>query len=84
MTISSVNLKKRIWHNSRQEVEFEPDEADPRFTTDTSTLLDEAQGQSAEDVMYAYVEAFKNSDADAMRSLVTTGTAREQFVVRTV
>ena len=38
----------------------------------------ESTSQSAEDVMYAYVEALKNSDAEAMRSLVT-GTVREQF-----
>ena len=51
------------------EAEFEP-EVDQSFTTDTSTLLDD-NGQSAEDVMYAYVEAVKNLDGDAMRSLAT-------------
>ena len=58
------------------EVEFEPD-ANRDVTTDTSTLLDD-EGQSAEDVMYAYVEAFKKLDANAMHPLVT-GTARELF-----
>ena len=58
------------------EVDFEL-KADRGVTTDTSTLLDDT-GQSAEDVMYAYVEALKNSDADVMRSLVT-GTVKEQF-----
>lgn len=58
------------------ELEPEP-EADQEFSTDVSALLDDT-GQSAEDVMYAYVEAVKNVDADAMRSLVT-GTVREQF-----
>ena len=58
------------------ELEPEP-EADQEFSTDISTLLDDT-GQSAEDVMYAYVEAVKNVDADTMRSLVT-GTVKEQF-----
>ena len=58
------------------EVEPEP-EADQSFTVDTS-MSPESTSQSAEDVMYAYVEALKNSDAEAMRSLVT-GTVREQF-----
>ena len=48
------------------EMDFEPD-AEESFTADTSTLLDGA-GQSAEDVMYAYVEAVKNLDGDAIRS----------------
>ena len=58
------------------EVEFEP-EVDQNSTVDTS-MSPESTSQSAEDVMYAYVEALKNSDADAMRSLVT-GTVKEQF-----
>ena len=58
------------------EVEFEP-EVDQNFTVDTP-ISPESTSQSAKDVMYAYVEALKNSDADAMRSLVT-GTVREQF-----
>ena len=62
------------------EVDFDPD-AEKSLTTDISTLLDDT-GQSAEDVMYAYVEAFKNLDANAMRPLVT-GTARELFEGRT-
>lgn len=58
------------------ETEFELD-AEPEAPTDTSASS-ESTSQSAEDVMYAYVEALKNSDADAMRSLVT-GTVKEQF-----
>ena len=58
------------------EVEFEP-EVDQSFTVDTS-MSPKSASQSAEDVMYAYVEALKNSDPNAMRSLVT-GTVREQF-----
>ena len=38
--------------------------------TDTSALSEDI-GPSAEDVMYAYVEAFRNSDLEAMRSLST-------------
>ena len=45
-------------------------DTDQNFTTDTSTLLDN-RGQSAEDVMYAFVEAFRTSDYKAMRSLLT-------------
>ena len=45
-------------------------DAEEGLTADTSTLLDDA-GQSAEDVMYAYVEAIKNLDGDAMRPLAT-------------
>ena len=40
------------------------------FTTDTS-VLSESTNQSAEDVMYAYVEAFRDSDFEAMSSLGT-------------
>ena len=56
------------------ESELDPEES---LTTDTS-VSPESAGQSAEDVMYAYVEAIKNVDADTMRSLVT-GTVKEQF-----
>ena len=56
--------------------EFEIEEDLSPFT-DISTLLDD-EGQLAEDVMNAYVEAFKNVDADAMLSLMT-GTAKEEF-----
>ncbi|MYE91318.1 sigma-70 family RNA polymerase sigma factor [Candidatus Poribacteria bacterium] len=51
------------------ETEFEPD-TDHALFVDTSTLLDDT-GQSAEDVMYAYVEAVKNLDDDAMLPLMT-------------
>ena len=56
------------------EVDFDPDEEDS-LTTDTSTLLDDA-GQSAEDVMDAYVEAWRNADFEAMRPLLTTDMRR--------
>ena len=51
------------------EADFDLD-AEESLTADTSTLLDDT-GQSAEDVMYAYVEAVKNLDVDAIRSLAT-------------
>ena len=51
------------------ETEFEPDaEEDP--TTDTSMLLDDT-GQSAEDVMHAFMEAWRNSDFEAIHPLLT-------------
>ena len=56
------------------EVEFDP-EADQDFSTDISTLLDD-EGQSAEDVMYAYVEAWRNSDFKAMHPLLTADMRR--------
>ena len=59
------------------EVEFES-EADQGFSTDISTLLDD-EGQSPEDVMYAYVEAVKNLDDDAVRSLVTEEFLRDGY-----
>ena len=51
------------------EVEFDPDEEES-LAADTSTLLDDT-GQSAEDVMNAFMEAFRTSDFKAMRSLLT-------------
>ncbi len=51
------------------ETEFEP-EADQSFTTDTSASS-ENTNQSAEDVMYAYLEAVRNSDSRAMHLLMT-------------
>ena len=56
------------------EAEFEP-EVDQDFTTDTSTLLDDT-GQSPKDVMYAYAEAWRNSDLEAMRPLLTKNMSR--------
>ena len=56
------------------EGEFEPD-IEQSLTTDTSTLLDD-KGQSAEDVMYAYVEAWRNSDFKAMHPLLTADMRR--------
>ena len=49
--------------------EFELD-AEQNFTTDTSALS-ENTNQSAEDVMYAYLEAVRNSDSRAMHLLMT-------------
>ena len=52
------------------EVEFEPEaEAEQSVPANTSTLLDD-EGQSAEDVMYAFVEAWRNSDFETMRPLL--------------
>ena len=62
------------------EVEFEPN-TDHALSAGTSTLLDDA-GQSAEDVMYAYVEAVKNLDGDAIRSLATEEFLRSSHDVR--
>ena len=45
------------------EVEFQPD-SEQRVTTDISMLLDD-EGRSAEDVMNAYLEAYKNLDFKA-------------------
>ena len=53
-------------------------ETDQSFTTDTSTLLDD-KGQPPEDVMYAYVEAVKNLDGNAMRPLVTEEVMRRDY-----
>ncbi len=62
------------------ETEFDPD-AEESLTTDTSTLLDDT-GQSAKDVMYAYVEAVKSLDVDAIRSLTTEEFLRSSYDVR--
>ena len=51
------------------ETEFELD-ADQSLTTDTSASS-ESMGQSAEDVMDAYLEAYRNFDSDVMSSLMT-------------
>ena len=51
------------------EGESEPD-IEQSLTTDTSTLLDD-NGQSAEDVMNEFVEAWRYSDFEAMRPLLT-------------
>ena len=51
------------------EGESEPD-IEQSLTTDTSTLLDD-NGQSAEDVMYAFVEALRISDIEAILPLLT-------------
>ena len=46
------------------------------FTTDIS-VLSESTGQSAEDVMYAYLEGWRNLDHKAMGSLMTEQYRRE-------
>ena len=51
------------------ETEFEP-EAEQDFTTDISVSSDSIT-QSAEDVMYAYLKAYRNADGDALGSLMT-------------
>ena len=51
------------------EPEFERD-IDQGFTTDISASSD-STSQSAEDVMYAYLEAYRNSDNDVLESLMT-------------
>ena len=58
------------------EAEFEP-EADQGLSTDTFMLLDDA-GRSAEDVINAYLEAYKNLDFKAALPLVT-GAVREDI-----
>ena len=51
------------------ETEFDLD-AEQDFTTDISASSD-STSQSAEDVMYAYLEAYRNFDNDALESLMT-------------
>ena len=51
------------------ETEFEPG-TEQDFTTDISASSD-STSQSAEDVMYAYLEAYRNFDDDALGSLMT-------------
>ena len=58
------------------EVEFEPD-ADQSLITDTSALLDDT-GQSAEDVMYTFMEAWRNADFEAILPLLTETLKRDE------
>ena len=58
------------------EVEFEP-EADQSLIADTSALLDDT-GQAAEDVMNAFVEAFRNSDTETILPLLTETLRRDE------
>ncbi len=51
------------------ETEFELD-AEQDLTTDISVSSD-STNQSAEDVMYAYLEAYRNADGDVLGSLMT-------------
>ena len=69
MTICSLNSTKRILAQFATETEFDLD-TEWDFTTDTS-VSSESTNQSAEDVMYAYVEAVRDSDFEAMSSLGT-------------
>ena len=58
------------------EAEFEI-ETDPDLFADISTLLDD-EGQLAEDVMNAYVEALRSLDVEVLLTLMT-GAAKEAF-----
>ncbi len=58
------------------EAEFQPD-SEQSVAMDTSILLDD-EGRSAEDVMNAYLEAYKNLDFRAALPLVT-GSVREDI-----
>ena len=58
------------------EVEFEPD-ADQSLITDTSALLDD-MGQSAEEVMYTFMEAWRNADFEAVLPLLTETLKRDE------
>ena len=51
--------------------------ADLSLSTDISALLDD-EGQYAEDVMNAYVEALRSLDGEGIRTLMT-GAAKEEF-----
>ena len=58
------------------DAEFEI-ETDPDLFTDISTLLDD-EGQLAEDVMNAYMEALRSLDVEVLLTLMT-GAAKEAF-----
>lgn len=58
------------------DAEFDMD-TDPDLFADISTLLDD-EGQLAEDVMNAYVDALRNLDTEGLLSLMT-GAAKEEF-----
>ena len=58
------------------EVKFEP-EADQGLIADTSDLLDDT-GQAAEDVMNAFVEAFRDSDIETILPLLTENLRRDE------
>ena len=57
-------------------VEFEPD-ANQSLIADTSGLLDD-MGQSAEEVMYTFMEAWRNADFEAMLPLLTETLKRDE------
>ena len=81
---TEVELSDDFWEQSAETdtTEFTIEEVveaetDQGFSTDRSTLLDD-EGRSAEDVMNAYLEAYRNVDTDTMRSLLI-GIAKEGF-----
>ena len=58
------------------DVKFEPD-VDQSLITDTSTLLDDT-GQSAEDVMNAFMESWRNADFEAILPLLTETSRKKE------
>ena len=84
IAVAEMELLDDFWDQSEEtdtaqlaiDSEFESEE-DQGLFAEISTLLDD-EGRSAEDVMNAYLEAYRNVDADAMRSLMA-GTAKEGF-----
>ena len=75
--ISSVKLKKRIGHNLRNGSGILSQMRIRVLITDTSTLLDD-MGQSAEDVMYTFMESWRNADFEAMLPLLTETLRRDE------
>ena len=58
------------------EADFDPD-AEESLTADTSTLLDDT-GQSAEDVMYTFMESWRNADFEAILPLLTETSRKKE------
>ena len=81
---AEIELIDDFWDQSEEtdttqlaiDAEFEID-ADPDLFTDIFTLLDD-EGQSAEDVMNAFLEALRSLDAERIRTLMT-GTAKGKY-----
>ena len=84
IAVAEMELLDDLWDQSEEtdtaqlaiDSEFESEE-DQGLFAEISTLLD-GEGQSAEDVMNAYLEAYRNVDADTMR-LLLTGAPKEEF-----
>ena len=84
ITAAEMELIDDFWDQSEEtdtaqlaiDSEFESEE-DQGLFAEISTLLD-GEGRSAEDVMNAYLEAYRNVDADTMR-LLLTGAPKEEF-----